>query len=138
MNLSARWFNWRWRPANIWGRYRLRYLPTMTPEGRAGQEDAALRRGGGSGPAPPGCSCEPKRQAFHQGDCPYAKDRPGLASGSEVPHSGGGWRKRLWHRLTCSGYIGTKWCRDPAHDECDSNPPESASTLLQYDGEAAP
>lgn len=28
----TRWFNWRWRPANIWGRYRLRRLPTMTPE----------------------------------------------------------------------------------------------------------
>jgi hypothetical protein len=29
--LRTRWFNWRWRPANIWGRYRLRHLPTVTP-----------------------------------------------------------------------------------------------------------
>lgn len=30
---------------------------------------------------------------------------------------GSGWLKRLWHGLTCSGYIGTKWCRHPAHND---------------------
>jgi hypothetical protein len=30
--LRTRWFNWHWRPANIWGRYRLRHLPTTVPD----------------------------------------------------------------------------------------------------------
>jgi hypothetical protein len=55
----TRWFNWRWRPVNIWGRYRLRHLPTMTPSH---------------------CSCEPKGQAFHDRGCEQF-DGPGGEDG---------------------------------------------------------
>lgn len=33
------------------------------------------------------CTCEPKGQAFHQRDCPYAKDRTGSESGTEERHT---------------------------------------------------
>lgn len=37
----TRWLNWRWHPANIRGRYRMRRLPTMTPRQPGEQFDGS-------------------------------------------------------------------------------------------------